>query len=127
VAWCRGLLRPGVRLAILDEPFRGIDRQHRRDLLVRARRWWQTATVLCITHDMDETQGFDRVLVVEAGQIVEDGVPADLAARPHSRYRALLEAEREVRQGLWSSRVWRRFRLEGGRLIEAGLNGERDD
>jgi ABC-type transport system involved in cytochrome bd biosynthesis fused ATPase/permease subunit len=123
----RGLLRPGVRLVILDEPFRGLDRQRRRELLARARQWWQAATMLCITHDVGETQGFDRVLVVEAGQIVEDGVPVDLAAQPDSRYQALLEAEREVRQGLWSSGIWRRLRLEEGRLVEASLNGERDD
>jgi ATP-binding cassette subfamily B protein len=29
----RGPLRPGVRLVILDEPFRGLDRQRRRELL----------------------------------------------------------------------------------------------
>ena len=119
----RGLLRRGVRLVILDEPFRGFDRERRRELLARARQWWRTATLLCITHDVGETRGFARVLVVEAGQIVEDGVPADLAARPSSRYRALLEAEREVREGLWSSGVWRRLRLEGGRLVEAGRHG----
>jgi hypothetical protein len=101
----RGLLRPGVRLVILDELFRGLGHERCRELLARARCWWQAVTLLCITHDVGETQGFDRVLVVEAGQIVEDGVPADLATRPDSRYRALLEAEREVREGLWSSNV----------------------
>jgi ATP-binding cassette subfamily B protein len=122
----RGLLRPGVRLVILDEPFRGLDRERRRELLTRARQWWRTATLLCITHDVGETQGFGRVLVVDGGQIVEDGIPADLAARPGSRYRALLEAEWEVREGLWSSGIWRRLRLDGGRLMEAGRNGGED-
>ena len=122
----RALLRPGVRLVILDEPFRGLDRERRRELLARARQWWRGATLLCITHDVGETQAFDRVLVVEGGQIVEDGAPADLAARPGSRYRALLEAEQEVREGLWSSGIWRRLRLEEGRLVEAGRNGDHD-
>ena len=66
------------------------------------------------------------MLVVEGGEIVEDGVPADLAGRPESRYRAMLEAERQVRQGMWSSDVWRRLRLEGGRLVEAAQNGGSD-
>jgi len=122
----RGLLRPGVRLVILDEPFRGLDRERRRALLAHARQWWGGATLLCITHDVGETQGFGRVLVVEGGQIVEDGAPADLVARPSSRYRALLEAEREVREGLWSSDIWRRLRLDGGRLMESGRNGRGD-
>ena len=126
VRLARGLLRPGVRLVILDEPFCGLDRNRRHELLACARQWWGAATVLCITHDVGETRGFGRVLVVDAGQIVEDGAPADLAMRPGSRYRALLEAEREVREGLWSSGVWRRLRLEGGRLVEAGQNGGSD-
>jgi len=113
-----------VRLVILDEPFRGLDRECRRELLARARRLWRDATLLCITHDVGATQTFDCVLVVEAGRIVKHGAPAVLAAHPESHYRALLEAEAEVREGLWSSGVWRRLRLEGGHLVEAGRNGE---
>src|SRR6266849_4988836 len=59
-----------------------------------------------------------RVLVVENGQIVEDGNPAELARQSNSRYRTLLEAEESVREGLWSSGSWRRLRLEDGRLNE---------
>jgi ABC-type bacteriocin/lantibiotic exporter with double-glycine peptidase domain len=116
----RAMIRPGVRLVILDEPFRGLDRGRRRELLARARRLWQHATLLCVTHDVGETQAFERVLVMEAGQIVEDGAPAALAVRPGSRYRAMLEAEEAVREGLWSSGAWRRLWLEGGLLFEDG-------
>jgi ATP-binding cassette subfamily B protein len=52
VRFGRALVRPGVRLVILDEPFRGLDREHRRILLERARQVWREATLLCITHDM---------------------------------------------------------------------------
>jgi ABC-type bacteriocin/lantibiotic exporter with double-glycine peptidase domain len=120
VRFGRALLRPGVRLAILDEPFRGLDREQRRELLARARQLWRRATLLCVTHDVGETLGFDRVLVIEAGRIVEDGRPAALQERPGSRYRALLDAEQEVREGLWSSAGWRRLRMEAGRLSEDG-------
>jgi ABC-type multidrug transport system fused ATPase/permease subunit len=114
----RALLRPGSRLALLDEPFRGLDRERRRELLARARRLWNGSTLLCVTHDVGETLDFARVLVVEGGRIVEDGPPGELADRPGSRYRAFLDAEREVREGLWESPVWRRLRMEGGRLSE---------
>lgn len=114
----RAMLRPGVRLVLLDEPFRGLDRERRRALLARARRLWQDATLLCITHDIGETRAFERVLVVEGGRIVEDGAPAALADQSHSRYRALLEADAAVQKGLWTGDGWRRLRLEGGRLIE---------
>jgi ATP-binding cassette subfamily B protein len=117
VRFGRSLLRAGARLVIFDEPFRGLDRGKRRELLHRARRFWPGATLLCITHDVGETQDFDRVFVIEAGRVVEAGPPAVLAGRPGSRYRALLEAEDEVRIGLWSSAVWQRLRIGGGHLI----------
>jgi ATP-binding cassette subfamily B protein len=114
----RAMLRPGVRLVILDEPCRGLDREQRRELLTRTRQLWQQATLLCITHDVGETQAFDRVLVMDGGRIIEDGTPADLAAQPQSRYSALLDAEVAVRQGLWSHGRWRRLWLNAGRLVE---------
>jgi ATP-binding cassette subfamily B protein len=117
----RAIYRSGVRLVILDEPFRGLDRERRRALLAEARQHWQNTTLLCVTHDVGETQAFPRVLVVEGGRIIEDGAPADLAARPDSRYRALLEAEEAVRKELWASAEWRRLTIDGGRLDESGV------
>jgi ATP-binding cassette subfamily B protein len=126
----RALLRPDVRLAILDEPFRGLEREQRRELLGRARRLWRDATLLCITHDVGETRGFDRVLVIEEGRIVGDGSPAELAHQQDSRYRQLLEAEESVLKGLWEDvgaaasetatgdGRWRRLRLLDGALVE---------
>ena len=51
-------------------------------------------------------------------ELYEDGAPQDLAEKPESRYRALLQAEEAVREGLWSSGVWRRLRLQNGQLQE---------
>lgn len=112
----RAMLRPGVRLAILDEPFRGLDCEQRRDLLAEARRLWRDATLLCITHDLASTRGFDRVVVLEAGRVVEDGHPALLAEQADSRYRAMLDGEQAVRDALWSDGAWRHLRLVDGRI-----------
>ena len=114
----RALLRPGVRLAILDEPFRGLEREKRRELLARSRTLWRDITLLCITHDVSETRCFPRVLVVEDGRVVEDGVPSELALRADSRYRAMLEAESGVIDDLWTDSNWRRLVLSGGVLAE---------
>ena len=119
VRLARGMMRPDVRLVILDEPFRGVDRGNRRELLARTRRWWPNATLICVTHDVDDTTGFERVLVVEDGCVVEDGPPADLAHDADSRYSQLLQAEQQVREGLWASEQWRRLRLERGSLEES--------
>jgi ABC-type transport system involved in cytochrome bd biosynthesis fused ATPase/permease subunit len=117
VRLARAFLQRDVRLALLDEPFRGLDRVQRRELLVEARAWWKHATLLCVTHDVAETQSFDRVLVVEGGRVVEDGTPAELARGP-SRYREMLLAEEEVHSRLWADPRWRRIRVEGGAVHE---------
>jgi ABC-type bacteriocin/lantibiotic exporter with double-glycine peptidase domain len=112
----RALLRPGVRLAILDEPFRGLDSDQRRKLLARSREIWHEATLLAISHDIAEATAFDRVLVLEGGQIVEDGDPRELARDPKSRFHAMLEAERAIREDLWNGAEWRHLRLHNGQL-----------
>jgi ATP-binding cassette subfamily B protein len=114
----RAMNRTRPRLVILDEPFRGLDREQRRTLLKRARLFWQSATLICITHDVGETLDFERVLLVENGQIAEEGVPAELAAQSDTRYHALLEAEEAVRKGMWGNAPWRRLRIDDGRLTE---------
>jgi ABC-type bacteriocin/lantibiotic exporter with double-glycine peptidase domain len=119
VRFARALLRPGVRLAILDEPFRGLDSSERHRLLQVARETWRDATLVWISHDIDETMGFDRVLVLEDGRVVEDGNPRELIDNPDSRLNVMHLAERAVRDGLWSSAEWRRVRLQDGVLIQS--------
>ncbi|MGQ4806999.1 Vitamin B12 import ATP-binding protein BtuD [Candidatus Entotheonellaceae bacterium PAL068K] len=114
----RAMLRREAPLVILDEPFRGLDRETRRELLGRARQYWQHATLICITHDVGEIRTFERVLVVEAGRIIEDAAPEELAAQPDSRYSTLLRAEEALRQGLWSATDWRHLWLQDGNLQE---------
>ncbi len=116
----RALLSPNTRLALLDEPFRGMDRSQRHILLNEARQWWKDVTLLCVTHDVGETLSFQRVLVIEDGQIVEDGVPAKLAAAK-SRYRDLLEAETAVANQIWRGDYWRRINMTEGRIEDEGL------
>jgi ATP-binding cassette subfamily B protein len=112
----RALLRSDVRLVILDEPFRGLDIKQRNILLARARVLWHNATLLSISHDISETLTFDRVLVIEEGRIVEDGAPAELAEQAGSRFQSMLQAERAVREELWSRSDWRHLKLEEGEL-----------
>ena len=119
VRLARGMIRPDVRLVILDEPFRGVDRGARRQLMKRVRSWWSEATIICITHDVGDTLEFPRVVVVEDGRVVEDGAPRDLAGAD-TRFASLLQSEDQVREGLWASDQWRRIRLEDGVVNEQG-------
>lgn len=123
VRFARALLRRGVRLAILDEPFRGLDHEQRRELLAVARRRWSAATLIYVSHDIDTALGFDRVMVVEGGHIVEDGAPSDLLSRGDSRLGALKAAQEVVDQEIWRSPAWRRWWMERGELSEGSKEG----
>jgi len=114
----RAMLKERPRLAILDEPFRGLDRDKRREFLARTRALWHDCTLLCISHDLSETLDFDRVLVVESGRVVEDGTPAELSADPNTRYSRLIEAERMTKAEMWGADFWRRIRIHSGRIVE---------
>jgi len=114
----RAFLRSKVRLAILDEPFRGLDSTSRREMLRSARRIWAGATLLFVSHDVGDTLLFDRVMVIEAGTIVEDGAPADLAAVPTSRYSELLRHEQALKRRLLLGANWRRLEMQNGELSE---------
>ena len=118
VRFGRALMKADSRLVILDEPFRGLDRERRRALLERARELWRDATLLCITHDVGETLVFDRVLAMDRGRIVEDAPAMELALRRGSLYRALLDDEEVVHAEMWASDEWRRLRVDGGRVAE---------
>ncbi len=113
VRLARGICRGSPSLVILDEAFCGLERARRSALLSAARRRWQDATLVCITHDIGQTRSFPRVLVIEGGAIIEDGTPEILAAHADSRYAGLLAAEKRALARL-SGSEWRRFRVESG-------------
>jgi ATP-binding cassette subfamily B protein len=114
----RALARSGVRLAILDEPARGLDRDRRREFLGRARQHFAAATLFYITHDVTDTLDFDRALVIGQGRILEEGRPAEMYEKPDSRYRALFDGDKSVRRHLWSHPMWRRLQMSRGVLTE---------
>lgn len=118
VRLARAMLQTNVRLAILDEAFRGLDRERRVRLLRAARTLWANVTLLCVSHDLVQTQDFDRVLVIEGGRVVENGPPAELLAKETSRYAQLVRADQENHRALWRGGTWRYWQLADGHLAE---------
>jgi peptide/nickel transport system ATP-binding protein len=84
------------RLLVLDEPVSALDVSMRGEVLsLLARlRAEHGLSYLIISHDLDMVAAMaDRVLVMEAGQIVEEGEPDRLFAAPQHRLtKALIEA-----------------------------------
>tara|TARA_B110000503_G_C7138012_1_gene409677 strand:- start:318 stop:1016 length:699 start_codon:yes stop_codon:yes gene_type:complete len=60
-------------ILILDEPTTQLDLRYRNRLMHIVSRLKQP--VIFVTHDLDLLQDFDRVLVIDQGQIVHDGSP----------------------------------------------------
>src|SRR6266566_294693 len=71
------------RVLFLDEPTTGLDPQSRRQLWDIIRTFQKTGgTVLLTTHYMDEAERLcDRLAIVDHGQLIAEGTPADLIDR----------------------------------------------
>ncbi|MBA2889136.1 ABC transporter ATP-binding protein [Nonomuraea soli] len=92
VAVARALaVRPA--LLLLDEPLAALDAHTRLEVRSQLRRHlagFEGATVL-VTHDpLDAMVLADRLVVVENGSVVQQGVPAEVARRPRTDYVARL-------------------------------------
>jgi ATP-binding cassette subfamily B protein len=114
----RGMAKSEATFTILDEPFSGLEREKRQDLLSSCRKLWKKSTLLFISHDISETLQFPRVIVIDGGRIVEDSSPELLAADPKSQYSQLLQAEKSVQDDCWHNKYWRRVSVTDGKLVE---------
>jgi len=71
------------KILFLDEPTTGLDPQSRRQLWDIVRTFQHGGgTVLLTTHYMDEAERLcDRIAIVDHGQIIAEGTPAELIAK----------------------------------------------
>lgn len=88
------LKRPPVLL--LDEVTASLDEASARRVVKRVRDAFAGRTVVAVTHDLDSTTAFDRVVVMERGQVVEQGTRAELLARCGAFHRLVGAADRAV-------------------------------
>lgn len=92
VALARALAtRP--RLLLLDEPLAALDARTRLEVRSQLRRHLAEfeAVAVLVTHDpLDAMVLADRLVVVEDGQVVQEGGPADIARHPRTDYIAHL-------------------------------------
>ncbi|HXJ84794.1 MAG TPA: ABC transporter ATP-binding protein [Candidatus Methylomirabilis sp.] len=79
------------RVLLLDEPLSNLDAKVRQRLRVEVRRLQRRVgiTTVHVTHDQEEALAIaDRVVLMNAGQIVQSGTPEDVYLRPQSEFAA---------------------------------------
>lgn len=90
IAIARALLKDAP-IVILDEPTAALDTESEIAVQVAIDALVRDRTVIVIAHRLSTVRGADRILVLEAGCVVQEGRHDDLVAMP-GRYRALWTA-----------------------------------
>lgn len=94
---CRALVRRS-KILLLDEATSSVDFE--TDALIQGtirREFHRKATVLTIAHRLDTVLDADRIVVIDAGRVVECDTPPALLRRPHSLFTQLVQAEQAQR------------------------------
>ena len=92
LAIARALLKDAPIL-LLDEATSALDSESEHAIQAALEKLMQGRTVIAIAHRLSTLAHFDRIIVMEAGQIVDEGAPQALAHRP-GPYRDLLRMQR---------------------------------
>ena len=76
-------------ILILDEFNAGVDDKTDEMMQAVICREFARYTVLCVAHKLDTIMDYDRVVVMEKGEMIEVGNPKELYGQMRSRFRGL--------------------------------------
>jgi ATP-binding cassette subfamily B protein len=79
-------------LLLLDEATSALDSESEEAIREALTRLMQGKTVIAIAHRLSTVRGFDRIVVLREGQIIEDGAP-DYLVKRDGPYRRLIRNE----------------------------------
>jgi ABC-type sugar transport system ATPase subunit len=116
------VLRPEILL--LDEPLSALDAATRERLALLIKRIQEkfAVTMLYVTHDHTEARFMgDRILVLEEGEVIQEGPPDEIFNRPRDRFVAHFTATRNILPG----RIIERRGAGPERLALVEVAGER--
>jgi molybdate transport system ATP-binding protein len=117
------------RLLLLDEPLAALDARTRLDIRSELREHLSAfaGPSLIVTHDPLEALVLaDRILVLEAGRVVQDGPPPVVARRPATEYVARLMGL-NLFTGILTDRSTHRVELDSGGVLYAAAHGPDDE
>lgn len=103
VAVARALARE-PKLLLLDEPFSAVDQMSRQGLyrLLADLRRELAIPIVLVTHDLNEARMLaDRLVVMDAGRVLQDGTPAHIHEAPRNARVADLVGIQNRFQGVW--------------------------
>ncbi|GKT32273.1 Multidrug resistance protein [Aduncisulcus paluster] len=86
---CRALLRPPT-LLLMDEATSSIDRSSDEWIQKCILSRYSRGTVITVAHRLETVMNYDKIVVMEAGQIVEIGTPEELKKKEGGHFRSLL-------------------------------------
>lgn len=92
IAIARALLR-NPRILILDEATSSLDTESEILVQEALEELMQGRTTLVIAHRLSTVQNAHKILVMQAGRIVESGTHGELVRRPNGLYRRLYETQ----------------------------------
>lgn len=96
LALARSFLKEAPIL-ILDEPTSNVDAASERLIIKAVRKLMEGTTCILITHNTRLVADMDRIVILESGQIIEEGTPQELIARG-GRYAQLVSSKVKATQ-----------------------------
>lgn len=96
IAIARAFLK-NAPLLLLDEATSALDRASEEAIREALWRLMQGRTVIAIAHRASTVQNFDRILQIERGRLVRDGLPRPVGLRATARVRGVVAPRGEAR------------------------------
>jgi ATP-binding cassette subfamily B protein len=85
-------MREGADVLVLDEPTAALDAESEHQVFERVRQLASGRTTILISHRFSTVRQADRIIVIEAGELVEEGSHHELLAR-NARYAQLFQLQ----------------------------------
>ena len=89
-------------ILLLDEPLASLDAKLRKDMCVELKRIQEKVgiTFIHVTHNQEEAMTIaDRIALIAAGELVEEGTPREVYERPVKRFTAAFIGENNILDG----------------------------
>jgi ATP-binding cassette, subfamily B, bacterial len=94
IAIARAILK-NAPLLLLDEATSALDTESEQAIQAALDILMQGRTVVAIAHRLSTLREFDRIIVMDQGEVIDDGSPMDLSMRP-GPYRDLLSRQNVI-------------------------------